>query len=72
MHPHVDTGWHAGFYEKAAIQIKGDARQAFHFDDASLSALDGESYAFDNSKLHWVTNDSDRERITLIVCMRRG
>ncbi len=71
VEPHVDRGWHAGYYEKIAVQIKGDDEQAFHFEDASLSASDGETYTFDNSRLHWVTNDSDRERITMIVCLRR-
>lgn len=71
VEPHIDEGWHAREYEKVAVQIKGDERQAFHFEDASVSALDGQSYTFDNSRLHWVTNDSDRERITLIVCLKR-
>ena len=71
VEPHVDRGWHAGYYEKVAVQIKGDDDQAFHFEDASLSASDGETYTFDNSRLHWVTNESSRERITLIVCLRR-
>lgn len=69
--PHIDTGWHAGFYEKFAIQIKGTPEQAFCFEGTQLSALPGESYTFDNSKLHWVTNDSDTDRMTLIVCIKR-
>lgn len=70
--PHIDTGWHAGFYEKFAIQLMGNAEQAFHFDGHSLSAEPGQSYTFDNSQLHWVTNDSDQDRMTLIVCIRRA
>lgn len=69
--PHVDTGWHAGYYEKFAIQLKGTPEQAFCFEDSQLSALPGESYTFDNSKLHWVTNCSDSDRMTLIVCIKR-
>lgn len=71
VRPHVDSGWHARYYEKFAIQLRGDERQAFHFEAASLSALPGELYTFDNSRLHWVTNDSDSERVTLIICIRR-
>lgn len=70
VEPHVDTGWHAGFYEKYAIQLKGSKEQAFCFEDSQLSAVPGETYTFDNSKLHWVTNDSDEDRMTLIVCMK--
>lgn len=71
VEPHIDGGWHAGYYEKFAIQLRGDDKQAFCFEDASLSALPGDLYTFDNSRLHWVTNDSDAERMTLIICIRR-
>ena len=71
VRPHKDGGWHAGFYEKFAVQLKGNAKQAFHFEDSSLSAEPGQLYTFDNSRLHWVTNDSDDNRITMIVCVKR-
>lgn len=69
--PHIDGGWHAGYYEKFAVQIKGNERQAFCFEGVELSATPGQCYTFDNSKLHWVVNDSEHERMTLIVCIRR-
>lgn len=69
--PHIDTGWHAGYYEKFCVQIKGGPDQAFCFEDGQLSANSGDLYTFDNSRLHWVTNDSDHERISLIICIRR-
>lgn len=68
--PHIDSGWHAGYYDKYAVQIKGNADQAFHFEGESLSSEPGDLYTFDNAKLHWVTNDSDEERITCIICIR--
>lgn len=68
--PHIDGGWHAGYYAKFAVQLQGNERQAFHFEDASLSAMPGDLYTFDNSRLHWVTNDSDEDRMTLIICIR--
>lgn len=70
--PHVDEGWHARYYEKYAIQLLGNLRQAFHFEGESFSALPGDIYSFDNSQPHWVTNDSDTDRMTLIVCLRRS
>lgn len=69
--PHVDGGWHAGYYDKYAVQLKGNAQQAFCFEDSRLSPEPGDLYTFDNSKLHWVTNDSDSDRMTLIICIRR-
>jgi hypothetical protein len=70
VRPHIDTGWHATYYDKYAIQLRGNGKQAFHFNDTSLSAMPGDLYTFDNSKLHWVTNESDEERMTLIICIR--
>lgn len=69
--PHVDRGWHADVHEKFAVQVKGNKDQAFCFDDAELRPESGELYTFDNSRRHWVTNDSDDERITLICCIRK-
>ena len=72
IYPHVDRGWHAGFYEKFAIQVCGNDKQQFCFLDGSLSAKEGELYWFRNDVTHWVTNDSDEDRITLICCIRRA
>lgn len=68
--PHIDRGWHAGYYRKFAIQLKGGPQQLFCFEGESLEAGAGEVYEFDNSEKHWVENNSRRERITLIVCIR--
>lgn len=71
VEPHIDTGWHAGYYEKFAVQLQGNERQSFCFEDSALSATPGQLYTFDNSKLHWVVNDSAHDRMTLIICIRR-
>jgi aspartyl/asparaginyl beta-hydroxylase (cupin superfamily) len=71
VYPHIDQGWHARHYEKFALQIRGDEKQAFHFQDEDLMTQDGDLFWFDNAYSHWVTNDSDQERITMIVCVRR-
>ena len=69
--PHIDGGWHASHYEKFAVQLKGNKDQGFYFEDGQLHPEPGEVYTFDNSRLHWVKNDSDEDRITLIICVRR-
>jgi hypothetical protein len=68
--PHVDPGWHAKHYDKFAIQVQSHPRQAFHFEGQSLVTKPGDLFTFDNSKTHWVTNESDTDRITAIVCIR--
>lgn len=70
--PHIDEGWHAQFYEKFAIQLKANDKQEFHVEDEVLVTKPGDVFTFENSFTHWVTNDSDEERITLIACLRRN
>lgn len=71
VEPHIDNGWHARVHDKFALQIKGNKDQAFCFDGHELRAEPGDLYTFDNSQTHWVINDSDEERITMIVCVRK-
>lgn len=68
--PHIDTGWHAEYYDKYAVQLESHPLQAFHFEGESFSARPGDVYWFDNSQTHWVTNESDFDRMTMIVCIR--
>lgn len=71
VYPHVDGGWHAGYYSKFVIQIASAPGQSFNFKNESLDARPGECYWFDNSHTHWVLNPTKEERISLIVCVRR-
>lgn len=70
--PHTDPGWHARRYQKYAIQITSAPGQSFNFEDESLETKPGDVYWFDNQYTHWVTNPTDYERITMIVCIRKG
>lgn len=67
--PHIDGGWHAGYYRKIAVQLRSNKNQAFCFENARLVTLPGDLYEFRNDVLHWVIG-SDVERITLIICIR--
>ena len=68
--PHVDGGWHAEYYDKYAVQIESSEGQAFHFHGESFVSMPGDVYWFDNSKTHWVTNESNQDRVTMIVCIK--
>lgn len=72
VYPHIDQGWHARYYEKYALQLKAHPDQAFCFERQSLVTQAGDLFTFDNSFTHWVTNESPVERITMIVCIKRG
>lgn len=72
VEPHVDHGWHAAYYEKLALQVKGNVAQAFGFTgDGEFRCEAGAVYTFDNSKEHYVTNESQDDRVTAIICARR-
>lgn len=68
--PHTDPGWHARYYDKFAVQVEATTGQAFHFEGLSLVTAPGDVFWFDNSHTHWVTNDSQSDRITMIVCIK--
>lgn len=68
--PHADPGWHARYYDKVAVQIAAAPGQVFCFEGQTLEAEPGDGYWFDNSEVHWVTNPTERERITAIFCVR--
>lgn len=71
-YPHVDHGWHARYYEKFAIQIQSAPGQEFRFEDEALESKPGDVYWFDNAFEHWVVNDTEFDRITMIVCIKTG
>jgi hypothetical protein len=67
---HVDGGWHAMHYRKFGLQVMGNQRQAFQFEGEEVRANPGELYEFRNQFSHRVINESDEDRITMIVCAR--
>lgn len=70
--PHKDRGWHASTFEKWAISLQANEHQAFCFEEKVLRTNPGDLFTFDNSRLHWVVNDSDEPRMTLIMSVRRS
>jgi len=70
--PHTDPGWHARRYEKYGVQITSAPGQKFCFEGEELETKPGDIFWFDNQYLHWVTNETNYERITMIVCIRKG
>jgi len=70
--PHTDPGWHARRYQKFAVQITSAPGQKFCFEGEELETKPGDLFWFDNQHLHWVTNETAYERVTMIVCIRKG
>ena len=70
--PHTDNSWHAHYYDKYAIQIEANPQQAWLNPDGKFTSAPGDVYWFNNQALHWVTNDSNEDRITCIVCIKHS
>ncbi|WOF74132.1 aspartyl/asparaginyl beta-hydroxylase domain-containing protein [Parvibaculaceae bacterium PLY_AMNH_Bact1] len=69
--PHIDSGWHADVHEKYYVAVKVRPGARFCWEDGQIAASDGDVWRFRNDRLHWVENDSDEERIAMIVCVKR-
>lgn len=67
---HTDAGWHAQYYDKFYVPILNAKGSIFGFDDGIIDPKLGQAWWFDNSNPHWVDNNSDTDRIAMIVCIR--
>jgi hypothetical protein len=68
--PHIDSGWHAAEYEKIYLSVKSPVGSYFGFEDGEIRCEPGECYWFRNDVPHWVINDGDSDRISIIVCIK--
>lgn len=69
---HSDGGWHAEYYDKYFVPILNEEGAIFGFEDGIIAPKIGEAYWFDNSVPHWVENNTDSDRIAMIVCIRHS
>jgi len=67
---HVDGGWHASYYDKCFVPILNEEGATFSFEDGVIHPKVGEAYWFNNAVPHWVDNNTDSDRIAMIVCIR--
>jgi len=65
--PHEDGGSHAAYYSRFHIMLKNQPGSMFYCEDEEVYMAPGDVWWFDNSKTHWVTNNSSDDRITMIV-----
>lgn len=70
--PHVDSGWHAGYYDKYCVPIKNYPGAKFCFENNEIEPIEGEVIAFRNDVTHWVENNSNEDKIAMIICIRQN
>lgn len=74
VYPHSDAGaWHSEYYEtKVLVLLQSAPGQTFNFHGESHEGVAGEVFYFDNHPEHWVVNNSDVDRISLILAVRQA
>ena len=71
VYPHIDTvGWHPNYYDKYYVPILNKEGAVFGFEGKDVQGVEGEAYWFRNDVSHWVNNDSDTDRIAMVVCIK--
>lgn len=70
IYPHEDTPAHAEYYDRFHVVIQSAPGVQFNAGDESVYMATGEVWWFDNSAMHEVINNSDTDRIHMVVDIR--
>lgn len=65
--PHWDAGLYADHFDRFHVALQSDEGNAFTVDGATVHMAEGEAWWFNHQLEHTVRNDSQRERIHLII-----
>jgi len=69
IYPHIDKGWHAGFFDKFNVCLASNPQTAFYYEGDAFRQTAGEVHWFRNDVRHWVKNDGQTDHIVLTVCI---
>jgi hypothetical protein len=71
VEPHIDSNWHADFYNcKLYVPLQANPECFNRCEDEFVVMKAGECWYFNNHVEHEVQNNGNDDRITLIICMR--
>lgn len=73
--PHVDRGWHPEYTDRLYVALKSPIGSLFSCNckngvTETITPNVGDVHMFDNSRIHWVENNSDDWKMTMIVSVR--
>ena len=71
IEPHTDHGWHAEAHEKFMLHLQCDEGAVFGFPSGVMQAAAGQLWWFRNDEPHWIANKSQRDRVVMIISIRR-
>lgn len=72
IYPHTDSGWHAEYYSKYYVPIQNERGAILAFNSGIINPNVGDVWQFDNSVAHWVENNSNIDRIAMIICIKQS
>lgn len=71
IEPHVDSNWHANFYNcKLYVPLQTNPDCFNRCEEETIAMNAGDCWYFNNTVEHDVRNCGSEDRITLIICMR--
>lgn len=70
IYPHADSKWHAEYWDRYHIVLQSTPGNTFRCGDEQVWMREGEIWWFQNAIEHEVVNNSDNDRIHLIVDLR--
>ncbi len=68
--PHADSPWHASYWDRYHVVLQSTAGNTFRCGDETVWMREGEVWWFQNAIEHEVINNSDEDRIHLVIDLR--
>jgi len=68
--PHADSPWHASYWDRYHLVLQSRPGNTFRCEDETIWMREGEIWWFQNSLEHEVINNSDADRIHLVMDLR--
>ena len=70
IHPHADGGSPATYYERYQVALNCNPGVGFTCGSEAIEQHTGDIWWFDNTQVHGVVNNSDDDRVVMIVDVR--
>ncbi|RBH43998.1 aspartyl beta-hydroxylase, partial [Pseudomonas sp. MWU13-2860] len=68
--PHADSPWHASYWDRYHLVIQSTPGNTFRCGDETVWMREGDVWWFQNAIEHEVINNSDEDRIHLVIDLR--
>jgi len=68
--PHADSPWHASYWDRYHLVLQSRPGNTFRCEDETIWMREGEIWWFQNALEHEVINNSDADRIHLVMDLR--